>query len=86
VILLHVVAGADTPLAQDARGVVDEKDGRRGVELAPAGQRLRLRRRVQRLSEDVELKADALVLRKSESASFAVYWNGTEYKSYQLSD
>jgi len=36
--------------------------------------------------EDVELKADALVLRKSESASFAVYWNGTEYKSYQLSD
>jgi hypothetical protein len=36
--------------------------------------------------EEVELKADALVLKKSESASFAVYWNGSEYKSLQLSD
>jgi hypothetical protein len=36
--------------------------------------------------EDVKLEADALLLIKSESASFAVFWNGKEYKSYQQSD
>jgi hypothetical protein len=36
--------------------------------------------------EEVRLEADALMLRKSESASFAVFWNGKEYKSYQQSD
>jgi hypothetical protein len=34
----------------------------------------------------VLLKGDALVLAKSESAAFAVYWSGGRYKSYQLSD
>src|SRR5262249_50630505 len=34
----------------------------------------------------VKLEADALVLIKSESAAFAVYWDGKKYRSYQLSD
>jgi hypothetical protein len=36
--------------------------------------------------EEVRLEADALILIRSERASFAVFWNGKEYKSYQQSD
>jgi|SRR5882672_6557618 len=34
----------------------------------------------------VKLEADALILIKSESAAVGVYWDGKEYRSYQLSD
>jgi len=34
----------------------------------------------------VQLQGDALILTKSDSASFAIYWDGTKYVSYQLSD
>jgi hypothetical protein len=34
----------------------------------------------------VVARGEILVLRKSESASFAVYWSGGVYRSYQLSD
>jgi len=34
----------------------------------------------------VRLKNDALLLGRFESASFAVYWDGKKYASYQLSD
>jgi hypothetical protein len=34
----------------------------------------------------VVTKGEAIILTKSESAAFAVYWSGTKYRSYQLSD
>lgn len=34
----------------------------------------------------VFLKSDALLLMKSDSAAFAVYWDGAQYRSFQLSD
>ena len=34
----------------------------------------------------VLLRSDALVVTKSESASFSIYWDGKAYVSYQLSD
>jgi hypothetical protein len=34
----------------------------------------------------VATRGDSLILTKSESAAFAVYWSGSRYRSYQLSD
>jgi len=34
----------------------------------------------------VTLKGDAIILEKSESAGFAIYWNGQAFKFYQVSD
>jgi hypothetical protein len=34
----------------------------------------------------VKLRGDAIVLERSESAAFAVYWDGGKYLPYQLSD
>jgi hypothetical protein len=38
VILLDIVTGADTAIAENARAVIHQKDRRRSVELATAGE------------------------------------------------
>jgi hypothetical protein len=37
-------------------------------------------------NKKTQLTGDALMLMKSDSAAFAVYWDGSKYRSYQLSD
>ena len=53
-VFAYIVTGAHATIAENAGGVIDEKDGRRRIEIAPAGERSRGRRRIR---QNIELES-----------------------------
>ena len=85
---LIIVHGGNAPTTVIGAGIDWDKRGKDYSwtdiwSVEPRGTRLKSPHEDDRL---VIAKGEILVLTKSESASFAVYWSGNAYRSYQLTD